>query len=269
MVSSLLPTNNRYAFITYLILVSSIGAVFSIYYISFPLIAIVRSPTTLDHYYDVELADEKIIGINTIIRGCTLNFLDHPFNINLMPVELGSFDVIVGIDWVAKYHAVIDCAEKIVRIPWGNETLIIHGDGNLSGLPPTRQVEFQIDLVPGAAPVARAPFRNERVKDGSFQMFIDYRELNKLTVKNRYPLPRIDDLFDQLQGSSVYSKIDLRSCYHQLRVREQVIEERHLGLVLMQNEKVIAYPSRQLRIHEKNYTTQDLELGAVVFALKI
>ncbi|GJV81308.1 putative reverse transcriptase domain-containing protein [Tanacetum coccineum] len=75
------------------------------------------TPTTLDHYYDVELADGKIIGINTIIRGCTLNFLDHPFNINLMPVELGSFDVIISMDWLSKYHALIDCAEKIVRIP--------------------------------------------------------------------------------------------------------------------------------------------------------
>ncbi|GJY74551.1 putative reverse transcriptase domain-containing protein [Tanacetum coccineum] len=128
---------------------------------------------------------------------------------------------------------------------------------DLPGLPPTRQVEFQIDLVPGAAPVARAPYRlapsemkelSEQLKelsdkgfirpssspwgapvlfvkkkDGSFRMCIDYRELNKLTVKNRYPLPRIDDLFDQLQGSSVYSKIDLRSGYHQLRVREEDI----------------------------------------------
>ncbi|GJU97227.1 putative reverse transcriptase domain-containing protein [Tanacetum coccineum] len=91
------------------------------------------TPTTLDHYYDVELADGKIIGINTIIRGCTLNFLNHPFNINLLPVELGSFDVIIGMDWLSKYHAVIDCAEKIVRIPWGNETLIIHGDGSKQG----------------------------------------------------------------------------------------------------------------------------------------
>ncbi|GJW60945.1 putative reverse transcriptase domain-containing protein [Tanacetum coccineum] len=87
------------------------------------------TPTTLDHYYDVELADGKIIGINTIIRGCTLNFLDHPFNINLMPVELGSFDVIIGMDWLSKHHTIINCAEKIVRIPWGNETLIVHGDG--------------------------------------------------------------------------------------------------------------------------------------------
>ncbi|GJX33244.1 putative reverse transcriptase domain-containing protein [Tanacetum coccineum] len=178
------------------------------------------TPSTLDHYYDVELADGRIIGLNTILRGCTLNLLNHPFNINLMPVELGSFDAIIGMDWLAKYQAIIVCAEKIVRIPWGNETLIVHGDGSnrgnetrlniisctktqkyllkgcpiflahvtmkkaedkseekrledvpivrdfpdvfpedLLGLPPTRQVEFQIDLVPGAAPVARAPYR--------------------------------------------------------------------------------------------------------------
>ncbi|GJV24317.1 putative reverse transcriptase domain-containing protein [Tanacetum coccineum] len=128
---------------------------------------------------------------------------------------------------------------------------------DLPGLPLTRQVEFQIDLVPGATPVARTPYRlapsemkelSEQLKelsdkgfirtsfspwgapvlfvikkDGSFRMCIDYRELNKLTVKNPYPLPRTDDLFDQLQGSSVYSKIDLRSGYHQLRVREEDI----------------------------------------------
>ncbi|GKE71605.1 putative reverse transcriptase domain-containing protein, partial [Tanacetum coccineum] len=90
---------------------------------------------------------------------------------------------------------------------------------NLPGLPPKRQVEFQIDLVPGATPGALILFVKK--KDGSFRICIDYRELNKLTVKNRYPLPRFDDLFDQLQGSSVYSKIDLRSGYHQLRVHDE------------------------------------------------
>ncbi|GJR02055.1 putative reverse transcriptase domain-containing protein [Tanacetum coccineum] len=90
-------------------------------------------PTTLDHYYDVELADGKMIGINTIIRSCTLNFLDHPFNINLMAVKLGSFDVIIGMDWLSKYHTLIDCAKKIVHIPWGNETLIVHGGRSNQG----------------------------------------------------------------------------------------------------------------------------------------
>ncbi|GKC42323.1 putative reverse transcriptase domain-containing protein, partial [Tanacetum coccineum] len=228
------------------------------------------------------------------------------------------FYVIIGMDWLSKYHALIVCDEKVVRIPYGNEVLTIHGDGSsgasnsrlslisctktqkyiqkgchvflaqvkekktedkseekrleevpivrdflevfpedLPGLPPTRQVEFQIDLVPGAAPVARSPYRLApsemqelsaqlqelsdkgfirpssspwgapvlffKKKDGSFRMCIEYCELNKLTVKNQYPLLRIDDLFDQLQGSSVYSKIDLRSGYHQLRVREEDI----------------------------------------------
>ncbi|GJW89019.1 putative reverse transcriptase domain-containing protein [Tanacetum coccineum] len=464
-------------------------------------------PYALDVSYVVELADGRTSETNTVLRGCTLGLLGHPFNIDLMPIELGSFDVIIGMDWLAKNHAVIVCDEKIVRIPYGNEILIVQGDKSdkekkstlsiiscvkaqkyiekgcqlflaqvmvketedkskekrledvptvrdfpevfpedLPGLPPIRQVEFQIDLVPGAAPVARAPYRLApsemeelstqlqelsdkgfirpssspwgalvlfvKKKDGSFRMCIDYRELNKLTVKNRYPLSRIDDLFDQLQGSSVYSKIDLRSGYHQLRVRDEDIpktafrtryghyefqvmpfgltnapavfmdlmnrvcrpyldkfvivfiddiliysktKEEHdahlrlilellkkeelyakfskcdfwlskiskpmmkltqksvkfnwgekeetafqtlkqklcsapilalpegsenfvvycdashkgLGAVLMQKEKVIAYASRQLKIQEKNYTAHDLELGAVVFALKM
>ncbi|GJY24821.1 putative reverse transcriptase domain-containing protein [Tanacetum coccineum] len=237
-------------------------------------------------------------------------FRNQPFEINLMPIKFGSFDVVIGMDWLSKYHAKILCDEKVVHIPINGETLIIRGDRSktqlnliscikteryisrgcqvfmiqvmekksdekkledipvvkefpdvfpedLPGLPPVRQVEFQIDLIPGAAPVARTPYRlapsemqelsNQlqeltdrgfirpstspwgapvlfvKKKDGSFRMCIDYQELNKLTIKNRYPLPRIDDLFDQLQGSSIYSKIDLRSGYHQLRVREEDI----------------------------------------------
>ncbi|GJX45493.1 putative reverse transcriptase domain-containing protein [Tanacetum coccineum] len=341
-----------------------------------------------------------------------------------MPVELGSFDAIIGMDWLSKYHTVIICDEMIVHIPYGDEVLIVQGDKS-DGTNESRlniilctktqkyllkgchvflariaeKKTFQIDLVPGVAPVARAPYQlapsemkefsdqlqelfdkefirpsslpwGARVlfvkkKDESFQMCIDYRELNKLTMKNRYPLPRIDDLFDQLQGSSVYSKIDLRLGYHQLRVREEDIPKtafrtryghyefqvmpfsltnepavfmdlmnrvckpyldkfvivfiddiliyskskqdhgehlklilellkkeeftpilalpegtenfvvycdasyKGLGVVLMQKEKVIAYTSRQLKIHEKNYTTHDLVLRDVVFALKI
>ncbi|GJZ35879.1 hypothetical protein Tco_0581696 [Tanacetum coccineum] len=166
-----------------------------------------------------------------------------------MPIELGSFDVIIGMDWLSKYHAVIVCIEKLVLLPYGNETLTIQGDReekrledvlvvrdfsevspeDLPGFAPTRQVEFQIDLVPIATLVARASYRlapsemQELSSQLSFKMCIDYRELNKLTVKNQYSLPRIDDLFYQLQGSSVYFKIELRAGYHQLRVRDEDI----------------------------------------------
>ncbi|GJY10064.1 putative reverse transcriptase domain-containing protein [Tanacetum coccineum] len=198
---------------------------------------------------------------------------------------------------------------KRLRIPYF-KTFMKYFPEDLPGLPLTRQVEFQIDLVPGAAPVARAPYRlapseikelSEQLKelsdkgfirpssspwgapvwlvkkkDGSFRMCIDYRELNKLTVKNRYPLPRIDDLFDQLRGSSVYSRdSDLSAPILALpEGSEDFIaycdaSKKGLGAVLMQREKVISYASHQLKIHEKNYTTHDLELGAVVFALKI
>ncbi|GJX69179.1 putative reverse transcriptase domain-containing protein [Tanacetum coccineum] len=195
---------------------------------------IVITPTALDHDYNVELADGRIVGLNTIIRGC-------------------SFDVIIGMDWLAKYHAVIVCAEKIVRIPFGDEILIVRAihaykdkdkskgkrledvpvvqefpevfPEDLPGIPPTRQVEFRIDLVLGATPVARAPYRL-----APSEMKELAEQLQELTdkgfirpMKNRYPLPRIDDLFDQLQGSSIYSKIDMRSGYHQLRVREEDI----------------------------------------------
>ncbi|GJY03470.1 putative reverse transcriptase domain-containing protein [Tanacetum coccineum] len=89
--------------------------------------------TLLESSYDVELADGKIVGIDTIIRGCTLNFLDHPFNIDLMPVELGSFDVIIGMDWLRRCHAVIVCDEKLVQVPYGNETLTFCGNKSSNG----------------------------------------------------------------------------------------------------------------------------------------
>ncbi|GKD27684.1 putative reverse transcriptase domain-containing protein, partial [Tanacetum coccineum] len=358
------------------------------------------TPDTLDVSYAVELADERISKTNTILRGCTLGLLGHPFNIDLMPVELGSFNVIIGMDWLANHHAVIVCDEKIVQIPFGDEVLIVQVRNfpevfpeDLPGLPPTRQVEFQIDLVPGSAPVVRAPYR------------LASTELQELSTQ----LQELSDKGFIRPSSSpwgapvlVYSKIDLRSGYHQLRVREEDVpktafrtryghyefqvmpfgltnvtasEEEHakhlklilellkkeelyakfskcefwllkvqflghvllaitddfrrflkiskpmtkltqkntkfdwsekseaafqllkqklcsalilplpegsedfmvycdasrkgLGAVLMQKEKVIAYASRQLKIHEKNYTTHDLELGAVVFALKM
>nr|GEY51804.1 hypothetical protein [Tanacetum cinerariifolium] len=354
------------------------------------------TPSALAVSYAVELADGQTLETNIVLRGCTLGLLRHPFNIDMMPIDLGSFDVIVGMDWLVTMKENKDKSKEkrlkdvsIVR----NFPEVFPKD--LLRLPPMRQVEFQIDLVPGAAPVARAPYR----------------------------LAPVDDLFDQLQGSSMYSMIDLRFGYHQLRVcdedilkmafrtsyghyefqvmpfrltnapvvfmdlmnrvckpfldkfiivfiddiliysRNKVEHEGHLkqimkllkkeelyaklskcdfwlsnvqflghvidskgiyvdpvkiesikdwespktltkirqflglagekaeaafqllkrklcsvpilalpeglGAVLMQREKVIAYASRQLKIHEKNYTAHDLELGAVVFALKM
>ncbi|GJX36226.1 putative reverse transcriptase domain-containing protein [Tanacetum coccineum] len=368
-----------------------------------------KTPDTLDVSYVVELADGRVFETNIVLRGCTLGLLGHPFNIDLMLVELGSFNVIIDMDCLENHHAVIICDEKIVRIPYVDEVLIVQGDRSgkgkksklsiisctktqkyikkgcliflaqvmkketedkseekrledvltvrdflkvfpedFNGLPPTRQVEFQIDLVLELSDKGfirpsslhwGASVLFVKKKDGSFRMCIDYHKLNKLTVKNQYPLLRIDDLFDQLQGSSVYSKIDLKSGYHQLRVCDEDIpktefktsyghyefqvmpfgltnapaifmdlmnqsKEEHtehlkegihvdptkiesikdwaspktpteihqflgLGAVLMQKDKVIAYVSRQLKIHEKNYTTHDLELGAVVFTLKM
>ncbi|GJS35740.1 putative reverse transcriptase domain-containing protein [Tanacetum coccineum] len=266
-------------------------------------------PTTLDHDYDVELADGKIIGVNTIIRGCTLNFLNHPFNFDLMPVELGSFDVIIGMDWLSKYHSVIICDEKIIRIPFGNEILIVHGDRSnnghksrlniisctktqmyllkrypdLSSIPPTRQVEFQIDLIPGAAPVARAPYRlaslemkelSDQLQELSDKGFIrpssspwgapnkqEHEEHLKLILK----LHKKEELYAIFSNAPILAFPEGAENF----IVYCVALHKGLGAVLMQNEKVIAYASLQLKIHEKNYTTHDLELGAVVFALKI
>ncbi|GJW51197.1 putative reverse transcriptase domain-containing protein [Tanacetum coccineum] len=304
--------NNRYAYILF-----DTGADRSFVSTTFSS-QIDITPSTLDHYYDVELADGRIIGLNTILKGCTLNFLNHQFNINLMPVELGSFDAIIGMDWLAKYQAVIVCAEKIVRIPWRNKTLIIHSDGStqgnvtrlniisctkaqkymekgfpiflahitakevedksekkrledvpivqdfpkvfpedLPGLPPTRQVEFQIDLVPGAAPVARAPYRlapsemkelSEQLKElsnkgfirpssspwGASVLFVKKKDgiisVGALTIeikqnKSEEPLshsPELMNLFDPVRlRSSVYSKSDQRSGLITNEVREE------------------------------------------------
>ncbi|WVZ80125.1 hypothetical protein U9M48_027628 [Paspalum notatum var. saurae] len=253
----------------------------------------------------------------------------------------------------------------------------------LPGLPPDRDVEFAIELVPGNAPVSRRPYRMasdelkelkvqlkvqlqeqldkgfirpslspwgclalfvEKKDQGGKRLCVDYRPLNAVTVKNKYPLPPIDILFDQLAGAKVFSKIDLRSGYYQIKIREEDIPKtafstryagyyrrfikdfsktvkpmtsltkknakyvwssnceeafqtlkklltsapvlaqpditkpfdvycdasgNGLGCVLMQEGRVIAYASRQLRKHEANYPTHDLELAADVHALKI
>ncbi|GJS69081.1 putative reverse transcriptase domain-containing protein [Tanacetum coccineum] len=197
--------------------------------------------TPLEIFYDVELADGKIVGVDTIMRGCTLNFLNHPFNIDLMPVELGSFDIIICMDWLRRLKSTWrkDVRSFLAQISAKKEEDKSEGK-QLKDVPIVRDFPevFPEDLpelseqlqelsykgfIRPSSSSWGAPILFVKKKDGSFRMCIDYRELNKLTVKNRYPLLRIDDLFDQLQGSSIYSRIDLRSGYHQLRVREQDI----------------------------------------------
>ncbi|GJS53082.1 putative reverse transcriptase domain-containing protein [Tanacetum coccineum] len=82
-------------------------------------------PITLDTTYDIEMADGNLVGTNTVIQGCTLILLNQPFKIDLMLIKLGSFDVVIGMDWLSKYHARIICDEKVVHIPINGETLII------------------------------------------------------------------------------------------------------------------------------------------------
>nr|GEY35522.1 putative reverse transcriptase domain, ribonuclease H-like domain protein [Tanacetum cinerariifolium] len=127
-----------------------------------------------------------------VSEGATLTLLNQPFEIDLMPIKLGSFDFVIGMDWLSKYHAKILCDEKVVHIPIDDKTLIIRGDRNRGFIRPSTS--------PWGAPVLFV-----KKKDGYFRMCIDYQELNKLTIKNRYQLPKIDDLFDQLQGIHVDS----------------------------------------------------------------
>ncbi|GJT60006.1 putative reverse transcriptase domain-containing protein [Tanacetum coccineum] len=141
-------------------------------------------PVELDTSYEVELADGKVVSTNNVLIGCTLNLLNHSFPIDLMVIELGSFDIIIGMDWLSRYDAAILCGEKKAQkyIEKGYElflaqvteqeskekrledVLVIQDFpkvflDELPGLPPPRQVEFRIDLIPGVAPVARAPYR--------------------------------------------------------------------------------------------------------------
>ncbi|GJU37877.1 putative reverse transcriptase domain-containing protein [Tanacetum coccineum] len=182
-------------------------------------------PSDLSFKNEIEIASGQLVEINKVIKGCKLE--------------------IEGMDWLSNYKAEIICHEKVVRIPLPDgKVLRVLGERPeekarllMSAKANERKQEeiivvrdFPEELqdkgfiLPSSSPWG-APILFVKKKDGSFRMCIDYRELNKLTVKNRYPLPRINDLFDQLQGSQFFSKIDLRSGYHQLRVHEDDISK--------------------------------------------
>ncbi|GKC80776.1 reverse transcriptase domain-containing protein [Tanacetum coccineum] len=248
--------------------------------------------------YEIEIASGQLVEIDRVIKGCKLKIEGHKFDIHLISFGSGSSNVIIGMDWLSSHKAKIICHEKVVRIPLQDgqvlrvigerpkekirhlmsakakeqkqEEIVVVIDfpevflDDLSGLPPIREIEFRIDLIPGAIPVMKSPYRlaPSEMEELSGQLKeLQDKELNKLTIKNCYPLPRIDDLFDQLQGSQYFSKIDLRFGYHQLRVHEDDIpktafrpvmdilssqtqeeHEMHLGLVLelLKKEKLYA-----------------------------
>ncbi|KAL8117783.1 hypothetical protein AgCh_015616 [Apium graveolens] len=263
----------------------------------------------LNEIMTVELANQERVAVNQVCENCEVEIFGSKFCVDLIPFKLGEFDVILGMDWLSKHDAQIDCRNKKVMVKTPDERIVMfkgqkqvkkfltmiqakkllrqgcehfvayvidksqepakHEDipvvnefpdifpDELPGLPPDREIEFAIDLAPGTEPVSKAPYRMVPVemkelakqlqellekgvirpsvspwgapvlfvkkKDGSMRLCIDYRELNKLTIKSKYPLPRIDDLFDQLKEAKYFSKIDLRSGYHQLKIKPEDI----------------------------------------------
>nr|GEW30590.1 putative reverse transcriptase domain-containing protein [Tanacetum cinerariifolium] len=159
----------------------------------FPLINM--KPSVIILGYEIEIASDINVKTNNIIQGCRLELEGHTFIIDLIPFGYDSFDMIIEMDWLSKLRAKIVALIKFVF------------PKDLSGLPPSREVKFCIDLILGAMPVAKSPYHltptemqelSNQIKELQEK---DYRELNKLTVKNHYPHTRIDDMFDQLQGS--------------------------------------------------------------------
>ncbi|GKE60069.1 putative reverse transcriptase domain-containing protein, partial [Tanacetum coccineum] len=218
-------------------------------------------PSDLRFSYEIEITSGQLVEIDKVIKGCKLEIDGHVFDINLIPFGSGSFDILRVIgerpeEKVRHLRSAKTKEQKKEDIVVVRNFLEVFSN-DLSGLPPNREIEFRIDLIPRAIPVVKSPYQLApsemeelsgqlkelqdkgfirpssspwgapvlfvKKKDGSFRMCIDYRDLNKMTIKNLYPLPRIDDLFDQLQGSHYFSKIDLRSRYHQLRVHEDDI----------------------------------------------
>ncbi|GJU10889.1 putative reverse transcriptase domain-containing protein [Tanacetum coccineum] len=204
------------------------------------------------------MADGNLVGTNTVIQGCTLILLNQPFEIDLMPIKLGSFDVVIGMDWLSKYHTKIICDEKVVHIPIDGETLIhskiFQIDVSITGSDNSTIVQFLGHMIDSQG-IHVDPAKIEAVKDwASPTTPTEIRQfLGLIGYYWRFIEAPILALPEGNDDFVIYCDASLQG----------------LGAVLMQREKVIAYASRQLKPHEENYTTHDLELGAVVFALKI
>ncbi|GKD57428.1 putative reverse transcriptase domain-containing protein, partial [Tanacetum coccineum] len=238
------------------------------------------TPDTLDVSYAVELADERISETNTILRGCTLGLLGHLFNIDLMSIELGSFDIIIGMDWLANHHAVIVCDEKIVQIPFGDEVLIVQGDrdgkGQKSKLSIISCTKTQKYIKRGF-PIFLAQVTKKETKDRSEEKRVeevmivrDFLEAKIESIKD-WALPKTPTEIRQFLEAT-FQLLKQKLCSAPILALPEGSKNfvvycdasrKGLGAVLMQREKVIAYASRQLKIYKKNYTTHDLELGAV------
>ncbi|GJW53949.1 putative reverse transcriptase domain-containing protein [Tanacetum coccineum] len=282
-------------------------------------------PTILDHGYDVELADGRIIWVNTLIRGCTLNFLNHPFNINLIPIEMGSFDVIIGMDWVREEDIpktafrtryghyefqvmsssltnapalFMDLMNRVCK-PYLDKFVIVFIDDILIYLNNKQEHEEYLKLILELLKKEQIqgihvdPAKIESIKDWAspktatkIRQFLDlvdyYRRFIEGFSKIAKPMTKLTQKkvkFDWGdKAETAFQLIKQKLCSAPILALPEGSEDfivyydasiKGLGVVLMQREKVIAYASRQLKIHENNYTTHDLELGAVVFALKI
>ncbi|GKC77247.1 putative reverse transcriptase domain-containing protein, partial [Tanacetum coccineum] len=316
-----------------------------------PLLGI--EPSELGFSYEIEIASGQLVEMDKVIRGCKLEIEGYMFNINLILFGSGSFDVIIRMDWLSSHKAEIICYKKVVRIPLQDDQVLrVIGErpeekirhlmsakakeqkqeeivmvrdfpkvflDDLSGLPPIREIEFRIDLIPGAIPVAKSPYRlapsemeelSGQLKElndkgfirpssspwgapeehemhlGLVLELIKKEKLYAMFFKCEFWLQEVQFLGHVINGDEIHvnpSKIEAVRNWEAPRTPSKVslpdgLEDfvlycdasgLGLGCVLMQRGKVITYASRQLKIHEKNYTTHDLELGAVVFALKI